>query len=392
MDLSPELFGEDDDVFMSARILVRSRLAEVPELKVLDEPKACPRDHYSFGRLIVAGGVEGRVENTLESRDQALVITAVLGQAEGFKDGGGGAKAHFAVLLRKDHAWRGELALGWDVMDKAAVHAPVWQNGTMRICAAQLRPVAGDIASNLAKHRKLIDLAVAHGADLVYFPELSLTGYEPRLAKSLATNEGDSRLDALQECSDAHNLLVGIGLPISFESSVRIGMVWFSPTAPRRTYAKQLLHADELLFFVRGESQLMLKSAAHSLAPAICYESLIANHSEHAAKLGADIYLASVAKSTGGLAKAMSHYPNVARKHNMYIVMSNCVGPSDDFVSVGHSAVWDRNGQMLARMDSDSEGIVLLDTATGKADTHRAWIEPSADIVSGTGNESRAIR
>jgi predicted amidohydrolase len=243
---------------------------------------------------------------------------------------------------------------------------------TMRICAAQLRPVAGDITSNLAKHLKLIDLAVTHGADLVYFPELSLTGYEPRLAKVLATNEGDSRLDELQERSDAHKLLIGIGLPIPFESSVRIGMVWFSPRSPRRTYAKQLLHADELPFFVRGEGQLILKTGAHSLALAICYESLVPEHSESAAKLGADIYLASVAKSNDGLDKAMSHYPYVARKHNMYVVMSNCVGPSDNFVSVGHSAAWDRNGQMLAQMDSDSEGGVLLDTVTGKAHTHRA--------------------
>ena len=248
----------------------------------------------------------------------------------------------------------------------------VWQNSAMRICAAQLRPVAGDVACNLAKHLKLIELAVAHGADLVYFPELSLTGYEPRLAKSLATNEADSRLDPLQECSNAHNLLVGAGLPISFESGVRIGMVWFSPMAPRRTYAKQILHDDELPFFVRGETQLVLKAERHTLAPAICYESLMSEHSENAAKLGADIYLASVAKATGGMAKAMSHYPQVAHKHNMWIVMANGVGPSDDFVSVGQSAAWDRNGQVLARMDEDSEGVVLLDTATGKAETCRA--------------------
>ncbi len=241
----------------------------------------------------------------------------------------------------------------------------------MRICAAQVRPDAGGIMSNLTKHLRLIDLAVTEGADLVFFPELSLTGYEPRLAKSLATDERDSRLDALQECSDAHQLLIGIGLPIPFESSVRIGMVWFSPRSPRRTYAKQFLHADEMPFFVRGEGQLMLKAGSHSLAIAICYESLLPGHSESAAKLGADIYLASVAKSNGGVDKAMSHYPDVARKHNMYVVMSNCVGPSDGFVSVGQSAVWDRKGQLLAQMDSDSEGIVLVDTVTGKAEIRR---------------------
>src|SRR5258705_7821835 len=159
----------------------------------------------------------------------------------------------------------------------------------MRICAAQFRPVAGEIASNLTRHLELIDLAVAHGAELAYFPELSLTGYEPRLAKSLATDERDARLDKLQELSDAHGILVGVGLPISFESSVRIGMIWFSPNSPRRSYAKQQLHTNELPFFVRGESQLVLRAAAHTLAPAICYESLQSSHSDSAAKLGADI-------------------------------------------------------------------------------------------------------
>jgi predicted amidohydrolase len=241
----------------------------------------------------------------------------------------------------------------------------------MRICAAQFRPVAGNIATNLAMHLRLIDLAAAHRADLVYFPELSLTGYEPRLAKTLATHEGDSRLDILQERSDGHRILIGVGLPVSFELEVRIGMIWFSPKTPRRTYAKQHLHADEQPFFVGGGSQLLLKAAGHTLAPAICSESLAANHSDIAAKLGADIYLASVAKPAGALARAMLHYPKVARRHNMYVVMSDCIGASDDFVSVGQSAAWDRSGRLLTQMDSDSEGVVLLDTAIGQASVHR---------------------
>jgi len=51
LNLSPELFGEDDNVFIAARIMVRCRLAEVPELKVLDEPKAGARDHNGVGGL-----------------------------------------------------------------------------------------------------------------------------------------------------------------------------------------------------------------------------------------------------------------------------------------------------------------------------------------------------
>lgn len=57
----------------------------------------------------------------------------------------------------------------------------------MKICVAHTRPVAGDIQSNIESHKKLLDLAIAHAAGMVIFPELSLTGYEPKLAKELAT-------------------------------------------------------------------------------------------------------------------------------------------------------------------------------------------------------------
>lgn len=155
----------------------------------------------------------------------------------------------------------------------------------MDICAVQLRPAAGDIAGNTAKHLRLIDLAAGEGADLILFPELSLTGYEPRLAKSLATDETDPRLDVFQQRSDAHDVIIGVGLPLSSGSHAQIGMVWFSPGKPRLHYAKQRLHADELPFFVQGDRQLVLHAADDTLAPVICYESFQASHAEDAAKL-----------------------------------------------------------------------------------------------------------
>jgi predicted amidohydrolase len=241
---------------------------------------------------------------------------------------------------------------------------------TVKICAAQFRPVAGDIAANTATHIELIEFGVGHGADLVYFPELSLTGYEPRLAKTLATRGIDASLEALQERSNSHDIMIGVGLPLSVGYGVQIGMVWLSPNAPQRTYAKQRLHADELPFFVPGAEQLVLESGDHLLAPAICYESLQPNHAQEAAALGADVYLASVAKPAAAFARATLHYPAMARTYSMYVIMANCVGPSDDFVSVGQTAAWDWRGKLLAQMDANSEGIVLVDTVTGIAAVH----------------------
>lgn len=95
---------------------------------------------------------------------------------------------------------------------------------------------------------------------------------------------------------------------------------------------------------------------------AICYESLLPEHAAAAAGQGADLYLASVAKPAGGMARAVVHYPAMARAHGMFVLMVNSIGPSDTFVSVGQSAAWDDRGDLLAQMDEGSEGLVVLDT------------------------------
>ncbi|MEO6444059.1 MAG: carbon-nitrogen hydrolase family protein [Gemmatimonadaceae bacterium] len=239
----------------------------------------------------------------------------------------------------------------------------------MKICAVQLRPIAGDVAANTARHERFIGRAGANSADLVFFPELSLTGYEPRLATTLAMHLADARLDVFQEQSDAQHIIIGIGVPLSHGSQVQIGMVWFTPGAPRRSYAKQQLHADELPYFVQGEDQLVLEAAGHTLAPAICYESLQSSHAAGAATLGTNVYLASVAKPEHVMARALRHYSDIARQHDMYVCLASCVGPSDDFVSVGQSAVWNPRGELLAQMDGESEGMVMVDTGDGTAVT-----------------------
>jgi predicted amidohydrolase len=56
----------------------------------------------------------------------------------------------------------------------------------MKIGKAQIELTKGDIEKNIEIHKRWIKRAVAENADLVAFPELSLTGYEPALAGELA--------------------------------------------------------------------------------------------------------------------------------------------------------------------------------------------------------------
>lgn len=237
----------------------------------------------------------------------------------------------------------------------------------MRLCAVQCRPVPGDLDANLQRHLALAGAAAARRADLVLFPELSLTGYEPRLAADLAGDGGDPRFAPLQVLADKTGMLIAAGLPLQAPSGIRIGMLLWQPGGPLLRYAKQRLHADELPFFVPGDGQLILRAGGHAIAPAICYESLQAEHAGAAAALGADLYLASVAKPARNVVQAHAHYPQIARRHAMAVLMANSVGPCDDFIAAGGSAAWNAAGERLAQLDEHSEGLVLLDTGTGVA-------------------------
>ena len=234
----------------------------------------------------------------------------------------------------------------------------------MKICIAQTKPIKGDVSANIEAHNKLIELALTINAEAIFFPELSLTGYEPELAKKLSTNQNDNRLDIFQQISNHNNIIIGLGLPTDTESQIRISMVIFEANKPRQTYSKQQLHSDEFPYFENGVGQVIIKTKGKNIAPAICYESLQSSHSENAFKLGANVYLASVAKPVNGVEKAFAHYPNVAKQYGMPVLMSNCVGFCDNFLSVGQSAVWTKEGELVGQLDDKTEGILIFDTET----------------------------
>ncbi len=234
----------------------------------------------------------------------------------------------------------------------------------MKICIAQTKPIRGNVSANIEAHIKFIELALNLNTDAIFFPELSLTGYEPELAKKLATNHDDKRLDIFQEISDKKYIIIGLGLPTATESKIRISMIIFEPNKPRQTYSKQQLHADEFPYFENGIGQIIIKTNNKNIAPAICYESILPTHCENAFKHGADVYLASVAKPANGVKEAFDHYPKIAKQYAMPVLMSNSVSFCDNFLSVGNSSIWSKEGELVGQLDDKTEGILIFDTET----------------------------
>lgn len=236
----------------------------------------------------------------------------------------------------------------------------------MKICIVQTRPLRGEIGENIERHVTLIERAASKGAEVVIFPELSLTGYEPALAEGLAMDEDDERLDVFQGISDERKVVIGVGAPTRSEEGLNISLILFRPGQHRRVYSKTYLHPDEEPFFMSGTNFPSFIANGVNLAIAICYELSVPEHAADAVESGADFYIASVAKHADGVAKANERLAEIARTFKIPCLMANSVGPADNFVCAGGTAVWNARGERVAQLDGDQEGIIVFNTETGE--------------------------
>jgi predicted amidohydrolase len=235
----------------------------------------------------------------------------------------------------------------------------------MKLCVAQTKPIKGNIEKNIAAHKELIRVAVSNGAEMIFFPELSITGYEPELAPELATTANDERFNEFQEISDTHHITIAIGAPTRDEKGICISQVIFQPGLQRETYSKKYLHSSEDAFFVSGINFTGLLGKNKNIAPAICYELSVPQHAADAAQKGATVYIASVVEDIEGVERAIKKLSATALNHRMTVLMSNVTGPTGSYYGGGKSSAWDDKGELKGQLDTSHEGILILDTEMG---------------------------
>jgi predicted amidohydrolase len=245
----------------------------------------------------------------------------------------------------------------------------------MKICIVQTKSEKGNVQKNIEDHLEFIERAIKLKADLIIFPELSITNYEPDLTTKLATDIESNIFSAFQEISNTDEIIIGIGMPTKATDGINISMLIFQPNSERTVYSKQMLHSDELPYFVCGKNQTFITINGVKIAIGICFETLQREHFLNAKNQGTDIYIASVAKPKGGIEKAYKHFPQIANEFNTPILMSNCVGHCDNFMSVGQSAVWNKKGELIEQLDANNQGLLIYDTQTEQTEKEQLKIE-----------------
>lgn len=234
------------------------------------------------------------------------------------------------------------------------------------VAAAQSSSRRGDLEENLSRHVRLIRAAGAAGADLVVFPELSLTGYELDLARDLQLEADDPRIEPLREAARDHDLTVLAGGP--WASGLDRPFLGAFLVSPGRTvcYAKIHVHESEEKYFAPGRDLRIVPIGGVSTAIAICADTSQAAHAAGAAARGAELYAASVMKTEEEYPAHAANLSRYARRHGMAVLSANHAGSTGGTASAGGSAFWAPGGDLVARADTKGEALLVARRENGR--------------------------
>ncbi|MCF5231838.1 MULTISPECIES: carbon-nitrogen hydrolase family protein [unclassified Pseudomonas] len=231
----------------------------------------------------------------------------------------------------------------------------------LTLAAAQTTSIAGDVPGNIQGHLRFMQAAAEQGVQLLVFPELSLTGYEPALAAQLAITPEDVLLAPLREMAQELRMTAVVGMPIRLApgSGVFIGALVLGADGSLAVYTKQHLHPGEEVAFVAGQGGAALEWADDRIALAVCADFSHASHPRLAAEAGATVYAAGVLISEGGYATDSALLQGYAAEHRMLVLMANHGGPSGGYTCAGRSAIWSADGTLLADVPGIGEALVI---------------------------------
>lgn len=230
--------------------------------------------------------------------------------------------------------------------------------------AAQSSSVRGDIVGNVKGHLRLIERAAMHRANLVVFPELSLTGYERDLAKSHNLKPTDPRLESFQELADKYSMHILVGAPYQDGKKIHIAAFLYHPCESPLVYTKYHLHGGEEEYFDPGSRGLAFNMVDEKVFAAICADIAHPEHAEKAAKVNSTVYAAGVLITPSGYDEDAALLQGYATKHGMMVIMANFATPTGGWETAGKSAIWDKSGNLLAVAPSQGEALVVVSRET----------------------------
>ena len=232
------------------------------------------------------------------------------------------------------------------------------QTDGVTVAAVQFVASVGDVSGNIARSERITREAIAGGAHLIVFPELSLTGYHLDLADDEWFVPGDDRLLGLRrEVADAGALVV-VGAPVIYGGTRRLASLVLGGTSDV-VAAKTHLHGGEVDVFVAAEEVVVAPLRGRKLGFAVCLDTAFGSHADAVRAVGADAYIASVLYTQGEEEEHDARMARRARDTGMAVVSANLGGLPNGTRSAGRSGVWASTGLPVASAAGRGDEVVL---------------------------------
>ena len=249
----------------------------------------------------------------------------------------------------------------------------------MKVALAQINTVVGDVGGNVQKTAGALERAVEGGADLVAFPELTMTGYPPEDLLLRPSFIRDN-LDALEEFTGKvpEGVVAAVGF-VDLDGDLHNACAVISGGEVLHRYHKRFLPNygvfDENRYFREGEGPApILKMGRDLVGLSICEDIWYPAGPAHEQALGGAGVLLNISASPyhrlrGAYRERM--LGTRASDDGCYVVFCNLVGGQDELVFDGRSSVFDPEGNPIARAKQFEEDLLFVDLRPEEALFHR---------------------
>lgn len=248
---------------------------------------------------------------------------------------------------------------------------------TFKVAIAQINPRLGDLQSNLALYEEKIRQGVKEGADLLLFPELSLTGYFLRdMVPNVALKLSSREIQALKKLSREVAFVAGL-VEESPDYRFYNAAVYFEAGEIHHVHRKVYLPTygmfDEQRYFARGDRLRAFNSKFGRMAILICEDLWHPSTAYLAALDGALAILCPSTSPLRGITEGQAQDDNAryweminrtyAETFSLFMIYGNRVGFEDGVGFWGGSEILDPSGQRITKAKYYDEDFIVGEVA-----------------------------
>ncbi len=239
----------------------------------------------------------------------------------------------------------------------------------LRVAAVVMRSGFGETEANLAKMERFVRQAARSGAEVVCFPEMSVTGYalKEEIRGFAEPVPGPSTWEVSRMAAE-NDVTILAGLLEQTESDgVAITQIIVSPSGEIGTYRKLHLSPGEQEFFQAGGETPIFSAGGTTFGVQLCYDAHFPELSTLLALKGAEVLFMPHASPPPESAdekrdRWLRYLSARAYDNGAFVVACNQTGDGGAGIRfAGVALILDPRGEVIAETSGDEESMIVAE-------------------------------